>query len=90
MLIILQFRVKIKLSSVGLRMKMESPLKIYEHPRLKEPYLVIGWEDTGHVGTGVADYLIDKLGAEEFGEIEPYDFSYLPNAVVKGGVLEDI
>ncbi len=70
--------------------RVESPLKIYERPRLRNPYLIIGWADAGQVGIGVVDYLIDKLGGEEFGEIEPYNFSLFPNTLVKGGVLEEI
>lgn len=69
---------------------MKSPLKIYERPRLRNPYLVIGWSDAGKVGIGVTDYLINKLGAEEFGEIEPHKFSLVPNVLVKDGVLEEI
>lgn len=69
---------------------MKSPLKIYERLRLRNPYLIVGWDDAGHVGTGVTDYLINKLGAEEFGEIEPQKFSLMPNVLVKGGVLEEI
>lgn len=69
---------------------MKSPLKLYERPRLRNPYLIIGWSDAGQVGTGVIDYLVNKLGAEEFGEIEPQKFSLSPNTLVKGGVLEEI
>lgn len=52
--------------------------------------MVVGWDDAGHVGTGVCDYLISKLGAEEFAEVEPQKFSMVPNTLVKGGVLEEI
>ncbi len=69
---------------------METPLIIYERPRLRNPYLVIGWTDAGFVGISAIAYLIDKLEAEEFGEIEPQDFSLLPDSVINGGVLEDI
>lgn len=69
---------------------MKSPLRIYERPRLRNPLMVVGWDDAGHVGTGVTDYLISKLGAEEFAEIEPHKFSLVPNTLVKGGILEEI
>lgn len=69
---------------------MKSPLKLYERPRLRNPYLVVGWSDAGQVGTGVTDYLVGKLGAEEFGEIEPHKFSLSPNTIIKGGVLEEV
>jgi len=69
---------------------VESSVRIYERPRLRNPNLVIGWADAGFVGTTTVDYLIDKLEAEEFGEIEPRDFSLPPNSIIQGGVLEDI
>ncbi len=69
---------------------MESPLRIYKRPRLTNPYLIVGWADAGLVGLAAADYLIDKLGAQEFGEIEPHDFSSLPHSLIKGGVLQEI
>jgi len=69
---------------------VKSPLKLYERPRLRNPYLVVGWSDAGQVGTGVTDYLVNKLGAEEFGEIEPHKFSLSPNTIIKGGVLEEV
>ncbi len=69
---------------------MKSPLTIYKRPRLRDPYLILGWADSGLVGTSTIDYLVEKLGAEEFGEIEPYDFSPLPNSLIKEGVLQEI
>lgn len=52
--------------------------------------MVVGWDDAGRVGSGVASYLISKLGAEEFAEIEPQTFSIVPNTLVKDGVVEEI
>ncbi len=69
---------------------MEPPVRIYKRPRLSNPYLVVGWADAGLVGISATDYLIDKLGAEEFGEIEPHDFSLLPHSLIKGGVLQEV
>ncbi|MBM2825331.1 MAG: hypothetical protein HW402_995 [Dehalococcoidales bacterium] len=69
---------------------MESPLIIYKRPRLRTPSLVIGWMDAGLVGISATDYLTDQLGAEEFAEIEPPDFSLLPLSLIKGGVLQEI
>lgn len=69
---------------------MKSPIKIHKRPRLRNPYLIIGWEDAGLVGINAIDYLTDKLGAEEFAEIEPHDFSLLPYIRIKGGVLQEI
>jgi hypothetical protein len=66
---------------------MEAALKLYKTPRLRNPFLVAGWPDAGQVGIKAISYLKDKLGAEEFGEIEMYDFSLMPNSVIKGGVM---
>ncbi|MDO8577829.1 MAG: PAC2 family protein [Dehalococcoidales bacterium] len=52
--------------------------------------MVVGWDDAGRIGTGVAGYLISKLGAEEFAEIEPQKFSIVPYTLVKDGVVEEI
>lgn len=71
-------------------LKMEPPIRLYKRPRLKNPYLIVGWADAGLVGIEAIDYLIDKLDAEEFGEIEPHYFSFLPHSIIKGGVLQEI
>ena len=69
---------------------MEPPVRIYKRPQLKNPSLVVGWADSGLVGINAVDYLANKLGAEEFGEIEPYDFSSLPQILIKEGVIQEI
>ena len=69
---------------------MDSSIRIYKRPRLRNPYLIVGWADAGLVGLRAVDYLADKLKAEEFGEIEPHDFSSLPHCTIKGGVLQEI
>ena len=69
---------------------MELPIRIRKRPRLRNPYLIMGWADAGLVGIDGIDYLIDKLGAEVFGEIEPQYFSFLPHSTIEGGVLQEI
>ena len=69
---------------------VELPVRIYKRPRLRNASLVVGWTDIGLVGINAVDYLVNKLGAEEFGEIEPYEFSSLPHILIKGGVLQEI
>ncbi len=52
-------------------------LRIYEKPELKQPRLLVGfsgWMDGGEVSTGTVRYLIDKLDAEKFAEIDPEGF----------------
>jgi predicted ATP-grasp superfamily ATP-dependent carboligase len=62
----------------------EQPFVIYQKPELKSSSLIVGWsEDAGNLGTRVIDYLIDKLGTIEFGEIEPPDFFPLSGVSVQ-------
>jgi len=67
---------------------MKTPIKFYKKPKLLNPCLVVGWPDAGYVGATVVTYLKDKLGAEVFCEIEPYEFSMSPEIVVKRSVIE--
>ena len=69
---------------------MEFPIKIYKQPRLRNPYLIAGWADAGFVSTNAIHYLIDKLGAQEFAEIEPPEYSLLPHSSIKRGVLQGL
>jgi predicted ATP-grasp superfamily ATP-dependent carboligase len=58
--------------------------KIIKKPELQGSSLLMGWnEDAGNLGTGVLNYLIRRLGAEEFGEIEPVDFFPLGGVAVE-------
>ncbi len=47
----------------------------------------MAWGCIGEVGIEVLTYLKDKLGAGEFGEIEPYDF-FDVSVAVKDGLVE--
>lgn len=62
-------------------------IKFYKKPRLKDPYLICAWPGMGEVAFKAAQYLVDKLKAEEFAEIEPGDFFYLTGNVVHEGIL---
>ena len=62
-------------------------IKFYKKPRLKDPYLICAWPGMGEVAFKAAQYLVDKLKAEEFAEIEPGDFFYLTGNVVQEGIL---
>lgn len=70
-------------------MSAEAPLKIFREPSLKNPRLVVAWGCIGEVGIGVVTYLRDKLGAEEFGEIEFCDFFNIP-VEVRNGLVEEL
>ena len=52
-------------------------LNIYKRPKLNNPRILLGfsgWMDGGEVSTGTVKYLIEKLGAKRFAEIEPEAF----------------
>ena len=51
--------------------------------------LVVGWsQDAGDLGTKVIDYLIENLGCQELGEIEPADFFPLEGVAVEDDVAQ--
>ena len=62
-------------------------LKIRKKPKLRNPYLICAWPGMGEVAFKAAQYLIDKLKAEEFAEIIPQDFFYFTASVIQNGVL---
>lgn len=50
---------------------------------------MVSWsEDAGKLGTKVADYLNEKLGGQEFGEIEPTDFFPLGGVSIEDNVAQ--
>ncbi|MDM7998859.1 MAG: PAC2 family protein [Dehalococcoidia bacterium] len=58
-------------------------------PDLHNPRLIVGVADVGHVSLRAVDYLKNKLGAQEFGHIEPRRFSMAPWVSVRDGVIEE-
>lgn len=63
-------------------------IKLYQEPQLENPVLIAGWPGIGNIGIIAVDTLRGILGAEEFGEIEPWDFFYPRRVLIKKGVLE--
>ena len=64
-------------------------LRIYGKSDLQDSSLVVGWtEDAGKLGPKVVDYLNNKLGTQEFGEIEPTDFFPLGGVSVEDNVAQ--
>ena len=69
-------------------------LTIHEHPKVKNPPMVLGftgWMDGGGVSTGTIRYLKDKLGAARFAEIKSLDFYIFnfPLSTIPISVLSD-
>ena len=83
---------------------LSGELNIYKKPNFDTPRLLLGfsgWMDGGEVSTGTVKYLIDKLGAQRFAEIEPKGFYinsfpgsmeitalFRPHTKIKDGLIE--
>jgi proteasome assembly chaperone (PAC2) family protein len=63
-------------------------IRFYREPQLKNPILVASWPGIGNIGIIAVDTLSGMLEAEEFGEIEPWDFFYPRRVFIRKGVLE--
>jgi len=65
-------------------------LRFHKTPQLETPILVASWPGIGNIGLIAVDTLRGILEAEEFGEIEPWDFFYPKRASIKKGILEHL
>ncbi len=63
-------------------------IRLYQEPQLESPILVASWPGIGNIGIIAVDTLRGILEAEEFGEIEPWDFFYPKRVLIRKGVLE--
>jgi uncharacterized protein len=67
---------------------MKNPIKLSKEPKCKECDLLASWPGIGNVSLILAKYLRDKLGAEEIGIIEPFDFYNPIGVMVKNNLIE--
>ena len=65
-------------------------IRLYKEPKLGKPDMVASWPGIGNIGIIAVDTLRGQIQAEEFGEIEPWDFFYPRRVVIKAGQLEDL
>ncbi len=63
---------------------------LYKEPKLEKPDMVACWPGIANIGVLAIDTLRGQIGAEELGEIEPWDFFYPRRVIIKAGVLEDL
>jgi len=63
-------------------------VRFWQKPQLRKPILVASWPGIGNIGIIAADTLRETLEAEEFGEIEPWDFFYPRRVLIRKGILE--
>ena len=65
-------------------------IRFYVEPRLEKPDMVVGWPGIGNIGIIAIDTLRGQIRAEEFGEIEPWDFFYPRRVIIKAGLLKEL
>lgn len=70
-------------------MSEKRPFRIDGATGTDAPALIVGWaDDAAGLGAGVVDYLIEQLGGEEIGEIEPEEFFPLGGVAVESDVAQ--
>lgn len=65
-------------------------VRIYHETEIKNPIMFVGWPGIGNIGILAVKTLKDILGAEEFGEIESWDFFYPQKVTIREGLLENL
>jgi proteasome assembly chaperone (PAC2) family protein len=65
-------------------------IKLYREPELEKPIMFVGWPGIGNIGIIAVNTLKGILRAEEFGEIESWDFFYPKKVSIRDGLLEDL
>ncbi len=65
-------------------------VRLYKEPKLEDPVLIAGWPGIGNIGIIAVDTLRGAVKAEEFGEIEPWDFFYPKKVLIEDGELKDL
>lgn len=63
-------------------------VKLYKKPRLRSPIMLAAWPGIANIGLIAVDTIRETLEAEEFGEIEPWDFFYPKRVSIRDGILE--
>ena len=65
-------------------------IRLDKTPELEDPILIASWPGIGNIGIIAVDTLRGTVQAEEFGEIEPWEFFYPKKVLIRKGVLEDV
>ena len=65
-------------------------IRLHREPQLENPILIASWPGIGNIGIVAVDTLRGALEAEEFAEIEPWDFFYPKRVLIKKGVLQHL
>ena len=62
----------------------------HKEPELKEPVMFCGWPGIGNIGILAIDTLKNLLKAQEFAELEAWDFFEPQKVLIEGGILKDL
>lgn len=65
-------------------------VKLYKQPNLKNVIMFCGWSGIGNIGINAIDTLRAALNAQEFAEIEPWDFFDPKKVVIEAGLLKTL
>ena len=65
-------------------------ITFYKEPKLRNPIMVAAWPGMGGVAIIAARYLAEKLGAQEFGSIEPDEFFDLSGVLIEDNVVKEM
>lgn len=65
-------------------------VRLFAEPQLRQPDMVVGWPGIGNIGVVTVDTLRQSIGADELGDIEPWDFFYPNKVVIRSGILRDM
>ncbi len=65
-------------------------IRLFKQPELERPIMFVGWPGIGNIGIIAVNAIKDILRAEEFGEIESWDFFYPRKVVIRNGLLIDL
>jgi proteasome assembly chaperone (PAC2) family protein len=65
-------------------------VRLYKEPKLVNPVMVACWPGIGNIGIMAVDMLRRMVAAEEFGEIESWDFFYPRKVLIRDGELKDL
>ncbi len=63
---------------------------IYHKPKLENSIMFCGWPGIGNIGILAIDTLRSLLKAQEFAEIEPWDFFDPQKVIIEKGLLKEI
>lgn len=65
-------------------------IRLHKEPDLVKPIMIASWPGIGNIGIIAVDTLRTTMGAEEFGEIEPWDFFYPKRVLIEKGELKEL